>query len=874
MLDRTFTFRAILISVALLCVLILLLSFTSSIQAQRLSPLAVPEHYVLTVAPDLGTERFSGTVVIRVRFQQALSRVVLHAVDLDIEGAVVRSGGVTHRVTVSSQRDAETITLSFAAPLPPPVAEVTVSYSGPLRGDLRGFYVSRANGRKYAVTQLEATDARRLFPSFDEPRYKATFDIRVIAPNGDTVISNAPLESITAAGKNGSRQFDFATTLPMSTYLVAIALGDFECAERKVGSTPLRVCATPANRQLTGFALDAGTVALHYFNEYFDIDYPFQKLDLVAIPDFAAGAMENTGAAFFRESLLLVSDQAAVDVKKRAATVIAHELAHMWFGNLVTMRWWDDLWLNEGFATWMETKALMTWQPAWDLELDERQAVDRAMTIDARRGSRPVRAAAEKPAEIDALFDAITYDKAAAVIGMAERFVGEDRWRIGVNAYISQFRYANASAEEFWSIMTARTGQPVDRIMRSFVLQPGVPLVTIETACQGADTAVTMSQRPFSTSAAPPPAARWTIPVCLETRGDADADACHLLDSASRTVTLPGCGRWVIGNDNAEGYYRTQHGGGALDRLARANAELAADERLMLVTDTWALWRAGATLVEPLLQLTRALAADIREPAVISALGVRLQFLHEYVTTSVSRPRFERWVVEQFEQAWTASARLDPDSQTAWQRRAALIGIVGAVGRDPALLQLARREVDDYLSRRSAGLPTELLDAYVGLAALDGDARLHEHYRNRAESAPTPEDRYRYLFALTGFRSEALALKTMDYALSANVRGQDRALLIGRLLANPTARHVIWPQIQERWHEIVGQLGSFGGAGIIVDALGNFCTTDRAKEVRTFLAAHLLPGLDARVEQTTGTIEQCAALVEGQRAALAAAIVP
>jgi puromycin-sensitive aminopeptidase len=864
--------RPVGVALALLAVLMLFLGYASAARVQRLPLEVTPRHYTLSFAPDLAAERFRGDAAIRVSFREPLTRIVLHAVDLDIDRAIVRAHGTMHRVAVSTQPDAETITLDLAAPLPPSEAEVVVSYTGPLRDDLRGLYISRAHGRKYAVTQLEATDARRLFPSFDEPRYKATFDIRVTAPPGDTVISNAPLETVTVDGDDGRRRFDFATTLPMSTYLVAIAVGDFECAERKVGSTPLRVCATPGGQQLSGFALDAATVALRYFNDYFDYDYPFQKLDLVAIPDFAAGAMENTGAAFFRESLLLVAPDAAVAVKKRAATVIAHELAHMWFGNLVTMRWWDDLWLNEGFATWMETKALAAWRPEWDLELDERQGVDRAMTIDSRGNKRAIRAVAETPAQIEALFDAITYEKAAAVIGMTERFVGEDRWRSGVNAYLSQFRYANASAEDFWNTMARDTGRPVDRIMRSFVTTAGVPLVNVATACRGADTAVTLSQRPFSTRSATSAPSLWTIPVCLETRGDAKADSCHVLDRASLTVTLPGCARWVVGNDNAEGYYRTQHDRAALERLIRANAELASEERLMLITDMWALWRAGLEFVGPLLQLTRALAADVREPEVIAALGARLHFMHEYLTTSASKPLFERWVADLFAGALTASMRLEADSETALTRRAALIGIVGAIGRDAELLRLAKREVDFYLSGQHPGLQTELLDAYVALAALDGGAQLYDRYRERAERSRTPEERYRYLFALAAFRSEALARRTFDYALSPEVRGQDRALLIGRLFANPVARHAIWLPLQRQWAEVQRRLGSFSSAGIIVDALGNFCSHERAAEVRTLLTVPPMPGLESRAEQTIETIEQCAELTEGQRSALASAI--
>jgi aminopeptidase N len=816
-------------------------------------------------------ERFLGSVAIRIRFSGPITRIVLNAVGLEIDRAIVTSGGVTQRAAVAAGPTDQTITVNLSAPIPPPSAELTIVYRGRFGTDLRGFYLSRANGRTYAVTQLEATDARRMFPCFDEPEYKATFDMHVIARAGETVISNAPLEAVRPAREPGTREFDFATTLPMPTYLVAVAVGDFECVNGPSPRTPLRVCGARGNRLLSGFALAAARAALDYYNEYFDIDYPFQKLDLVAIPDFAAGAMENTGAVFFRESLLLVADDATAAIKKRAAMVIAHEIAHMWFGNLVTMSWWNDLWLNEGFASWMETKALAAWKPEWDLEIDERQALNRALTIDARAETRPVRAPVDSPADIDAAFDAITYEKAAAILGMTERFTGQDRWRAGINAYLGQFKYGNATAENFWGTMTRVTGLPVDRIMTDFVTQPGVPLVSVETACRGGDTVVSLSQEPFMATAASMPQ-RWTIPVCLETRGDARADACYLLDRPSMTVTLTGCARAVVGNDGGEGYYRTRHGPDAWRRLIAANAELGGDERLMLLDDTWALFRAGMSSVRSVLDMTRAFGTDIRDAQVLSALGVRLQFLHEYIAGDEVRPSFEQWVQRLFRPALTESKRLGGPSESALRRRSALLGIAGMVGRDPAVLDEARREVEGFLSGRNARLPAELLDAYVGLAAINGDDALYTAYVNRTESARDPEERYRYLFALAGFGDEAQIARTFAYALSPAVRPQDRALLIGRLLANPRARDLTWRQIQRQWPQIQQQLGAFGGTGSIIDALGAFCSAPRAAEVRDFFAAHPVPGRARSVSQTVATIEACAALSRQQQDDLAAAL--
>jgi puromycin-sensitive aminopeptidase len=854
-------------SAVVLAALVVTFVWVPALSAQRLPSTVVPEHYALSLTPDLQAETFDGEVRIRVKLLEPTSRIVLHAAGLNVISAGITAGQQIYGATVVPDPGSETITLTIPTGIGPGDAELVLSYRGRLTRTLRGLYISEANDRKYAVTQLQATDARRMFPAFDEPRFKATFDIQVTVDAGDTAISNGSAETVRPAAA-GKRIFDFATTRPMSTYLVALAIGDFECRERLVGKTPLRVCATPGNAALTDFAMQAAEASLDYLNRYFLIEYPFQKLDLVAIPDFAAGAMENTGAVFFREALLLVESDAALSVRKRAAAVIAHELAHMWFGNLVTMTWWDDLWLNEGFATWMEAKIIGAWQAEWDVELDELQATHRVMAVDSRRSTRAIRTAVETPAEIEALFDPIAYDKTAAVLGMVESFVGAEAWQRGLNAYLQEFQFANAAAEDFWRVMTRVTEKPVDRIMASFVTRPGLPLVTVETACTANETMVSVSQQRFSTSG-PQPAEPWTVPVCFETRGDADADSCLLLDSRSARETWPGCRTWVVGNAGAEGYYRTAHGPAALDRLIRANAELAADERLMLVDDQWALVRSDGGDVSAFLHTTAALAGDVRAPLVLGTVGARLRYIHEYLATEDTRPAFERWVRERFQPMLEHTDKILTHSETLERRRAALISIVGAVGRDPQVLAKAADEVRRYLEAPATNpLGPDVLDVYIGLAAVTGDAGLYDAYRKRAEAAETPAERYRFLYGLTMFRDELLAHRTFDYALSASVRAQDRALLLGRMLANPAIRDLTWRQMQTYWSQLQAGVGAFGGTTRLIEALGAFCDRQRLNEIEAFFAKHPVPGAARTLSQTVEDIESCAALAESDRSDL------
>jgi aminopeptidase N len=351
---------------------ILLFFAASPAAAQRLSGTVIPEHYTLWFAPDLAKATFRGRETIRVQLKSPAAAVTLHAAEIEFVEATIDAGGSAQTARVMLDAKAETATLTVPRQIPAGPATIHITYNGILNDKLRGFYLSKANGRSYAVSQMEATDGRRAFPSFDEPIYKATFDVSLMVDQRDTAISNGAPISDTPGPETGKHTLSFATTPKMSTYLVALIVGDFVCRSGTADGTAIRVCSTPDKLGLTQFALEATQQQLAFYNAYFGIKYPFGKLDILAIPDFAAGAMENAGAITFRERLLLVEPgRASLGTLKRVAGVISHEIAHQWFGNLVTMKWWDDIWLNEGFATWIASRPLAAWRPEWKVELDD-----------------------------------------------------------------------------------------------------------------------------------------------------------------------------------------------------------------------------------------------------------------------------------------------------------------------------------------------------------------------------------------------------------------------------------------------------------------------------------------------------------------------
>ncbi|HEY7617463.1 MAG TPA: M1 family metallopeptidase, partial [Terriglobales bacterium] len=537
---------------------------TTYAAAQRLPKLAVPENYQLTFTPDFSNDNFTGDETITLKVHKPTSEIVLNSYQITFTDATVTNSGQSQKASVKVDKGRQMATLALPAQVQPGPATIHIKYSGILNNELRGFYLSKANGRKYAVTQFESTDARRAFPSFDEPEYKATFDITIVADKGDTAISNGKIISDTPGPGEGKHTIRFSTSPKMSSYLVAVAVGDFEYIEGSADGIPIRIWATPGKQQLGTFALATAEQCLRYFNRYFSIKYPFEKLDIIAFPDFAAGAMENTAAITYREVYLLIdANHSSVSARKQVAEILAHEIAHMWFGDLVTMQWWDDIWLNEGFATWASSKPIDAWKPEWDIRTDDLLETSNSLSDDSLKSTRPIRQAAESPGEIQELFDGIAYGKAAAVLRMVEGYIGEEDFRKGVNAYLEKYSYGNATATDFWNTLTATSGKPVDKIMSSFVEQPGVPMVSVKTQCSQKSGSLTLEQKRYFYDRATfnrGSGEVWIVPVCMKTEAASkDRANCELLTSRQQTIALPACSSWVLANAGASGYYRSDY---------------------------------------------------------------------------------------------------------------------------------------------------------------------------------------------------------------------------------------------------------------------------------------------------------------------------
>ena len=651
---------------------------------------------------------------------------------------------------------------------------------------------------------------------------------------GDTVISNTNIVSDVPAGPKHT--LTFAPTPKMSTYLVAFLVGDFDCSSKGTSDgVPIRVCSTPDKARLTHFALEAAEHFLQYYDTYFGIKYPMPKLDLIAIPDFEAGAMENFGAITYRETDLLVDDEDAINAKKNVASVVAHEMAHQWFGDMVTMQWWDNLWLNEGFATWMQDKAANDWHPEWNYPQDVAASLDGTLNSDASRTTRTIRARAETPAEINQMFDGIAYGKAGAVIGMIEHWVGPDLFRQGVHNYLAAHLYANATAEDFWNAQTSTSRLPVDRVMSSFVDRPGVPLLTFANP-QSAGIPVT--QKRFfldpgnagdkrDEAQASDVSAGWTVPVCLKTGASVDSKpVCKLVSTDTGAITLPADAPFLYANAADKGYYRVSYTPAQLKTItASAETGLTVSERVGFLGDRWALTRAGEGSVGDFLDLALALKKDPNASVLDTALS-DINQIRTRIATPEDRTRLNAVILAQYEPVYaalgstTSAAATQSESYDKHQIRTQLFDALGEAG-DPGVLAQARQITNDLFAGKKPDAP-DLVDASVALSAAKGDDEFYDRILTISQKTTDPSLKAEALQVLTRFFKPSLVLRTLDYAVSGNVRNQDSWILIAIELSQNETRGLAWPWVQENWPKVSAQLTTASGANL-VSATGSFC---------------------------------------------------
>jgi len=571
----------------------------------------------------------------------------------------------------------------------------------------------------------------------------------------------------------------------------------------------------------------------------------------------------NESSRIGAETLLLADpSNTSIEARKAIALVLAHEMAHQWFGDLVTMKWWDDIWLNEGFATWAANKPLAAWKPEWRLDVNAATETQVALGLDALQTTRAIRTEVNTPAEINEMFDPIAYEKTSGVLGMVEAYVGPEKFRRGVSSYLAKYAQGNAAGEDFWTEMTRVTEKPVNRIMKSFVEQPGAPLLTVTTRCVGGATEVAIAQSRFvGTPGAKPKAAQhWTLPVCVRTAGH-DA-SCTIVTEQSQTVKAPGCGAPMI-NADGHGYYFTEYEPSAVAGLARRDPPLTAPERISLLGDEWRVVRAGRHDIGTYLDLAAAFASD-PTPQVAGEIASRLGYVRGSIADAGQQPAFDAWVKRVFRPALDRIG-IEPkpgDSDDVNSLRATLMQMLGS---DPDVQQRARRLALGYLEQ-PASVPPTLVSTVLQVAAAGGDAALYDRYFAKMQAAvATPEEYYRFFNALAAFPDPGLRDRTLKFALE-QARSQDAPLLFGQLLGVDTDR--AWTFVKANWTTLTARLGTFQAIPYVVASLGG-CSAETSAELKKFFDDHPVPEAARALAQAQERIASCIAFKERQSAPFA-----
>ncbi|HEY4050584.1 MAG TPA: M1 family metallopeptidase [Acidobacteriaceae bacterium] len=829
--------------------------------AQRLSNVARPQHYWLELTPDLNAATFTGNERIDVTLVQPVRDITLNALEIQFQSVTTTINGRTLTAEVTLDPAKQQATFRFPQQLPTGPHQLIIRYTGVLNSKLRGFYLSKTSRRNYAVTQFESTDARSAFPSFDEPAMKATFNVSLVVAKGDTAISNTNIISDTPGPGVGRHTIQFAQTPRMSTYLLAFLVGDFECISGASDGIPIRVCATPGHVQDGAFALSAAEFFLHYYDTYFGIKYPMPKLDMIALPDFEAGAMENFGAITYRETALLVNPNTApLSAQKIVAVDVAHEMAHQWFGDMVTMEWWDNIWLNEGFATWMEYKPVAAWKPEWQMPQEVASNLNRTLDLDARKVTRTIRATANTPDEINEMFDGISYGKAGAVLSMVENYIGEQTFREGVHNYLAAHIYGNATAEDFWNTQTKVSHRPIDKIMQSLVTQPGEALLTFG-APQGEKVSVTQERFFLNPQTPASPETVWTLPVCVGT--SSAAANCQIVDRKNASLRVPEA-QGFYGNASGKGYYRSQYDAASYQKLlSQVETALGPEDRIVLLGSEWALTRADKASIGDFLNLAASVKDD-RSAYVAQTVAYSLSSIDQrLVSTSHEHQLLAAWVRDTF---GPVLHRLGPpakaESAERRELRAVLFSVVGGIGDDSAVIGEARRTTSEYLEHPDS-VDATLAATALRVAAQNGNSALFDQLQRMSASTDNPQLSRQTLYALARFRNPELVRRTLEYAVSGKVRNQDSAELIADELEDRNTQEVAWDFVKSNWPAVLAQTTMFTGASL-VSATGSFCTVDRASEVAAYFSQHRVPASESALQHAQNNINDCIGLRSAQ----------
>ncbi len=728
----------------------------------------IPIQYAAHLVPNLATNTFLGSESIEIDVLKSTSTIMLNVANIEIDAASLSGKGIGQlKLTPQVSKEQETLTFKLATPLAPGRYQLALKFHGAINREARGLfqlkYKAGAKEKSMLSTNMEPADARRLLPLWDEPAFRANFKLTVDLPGNFKAYSNTPIEKQEKID-GGLQRFAFGATPKMPSYLLVLVAGELERSTAKQSGVEIGVVTTEGKQASGAYALGVTRDLLKYFNNYFGQPYPLPKLDQIAIPGGFNGAMENWGGIVYNETALLYDPKTSPEsTRQRSFGINAHEVAHQWFGNLVTMAWWDNLWLNEGFASWMATKATDHFHPEWRAPLNNQGNREYVMNLDARKTTHPIQTPVTSEEQAASAFDAITYGKGQAFLRMLEAYLGEEPFRKGIRAYMAQHQYSNTTSADLWRALEKASGKPVEKLASDWTTQPGFPLVSVEQVCDNGKRRVTLSQQQYRLDEPATDKLLWNIPVQL---GTVNGKAAYtLLSGPSITVTQPNCDGALVIDPASVGYFRIKYDAVTFDALAQQAPKLADTTRLKLLTDTWSLAQGGTMPLDSYFKLLGKYSDEPRYAvwgAIMDSLGT---------LDNLARNEPEQAAIRRFVTA-LASARMNKlgwdvkaaDSAEDRQLRALLAGALARSG-DTTAIAYANSAMQRYL-KDAASVDVSMVDFVVGTAGRYADQKTYEQMVERTLQTQNTEERGRFGRAIMMAKDPALAARSLKLALS------------------------------------------------------------------------------------------------------------
>jgi alanyl aminopeptidase len=832
----------------------------------RLPTFAHPLHEDVDLTLDPTSEDFKGKITTELDIVQATPVLWLNADEITVDEATLNANG-TLLVAKATTPKKGYLGLVFDRPLPVGKATLAIAYRGKAhKDDGDGIYRVQEAGDWYVFTQFESTDARQAFPCFDEPSFKVPWHVTLHAKKGLVPLSNTPIEQSTDEA-NGMTMTRFAETKPMPSYLVAFALGPFEAVDagKTRSGAPIRIVVPRGRTGDVAYPVKSTKRILDGLEDYFGTPYPYPKLDMLAVAVFNAGAMENPGLITWQQLLILTKPQDVTHTTdERYAITAAHEMAHQWFGDKVTMAWWDDTWLNESFASWMQAKLIIQLEPTWDGEVDLVGVRSGVMGQDSLDSARQIRQPIKTQNDISNAFDGITYEKGEAVLTMIERAITPDVFQKGVRLYLAKHAFGNATYDDFVGAMSEAAGKDLKPLFDSFVLQSGVPVVSVKLACEkGARPTLELAQSRYKpTGSELDPKRTWTIPMCVRwSAGGKTGRDCTTLAAATGTLALtaPSCPDWILPNEGETGYYRMQPQGKLLDQLLAHVKQLTLPERVGVIGDVEALVNNGEVQPSVALQLVQDLSKDKNRHIVDASIGI-VAGIDDMVPDNLRR-NYERLINKQYaahahELGWASRPGEDENTK---QLRPGLLSLVANLGRDPQLIrqatELAWKWVDDHKA-----IQPELVGAVLHTAARFGDQKLFDRLHADATKTTDREERGRLLGAMSAFIDPKILEQAMQVALSGEFELREGLGLLFGGFQEPKNREAAYAFIKSHFDEIANKTPAAYRAFLAFSFVG-LCDADRKAEVVAFFKPKIdtYDGGPRMMTQAVEQLELCSA---------------